>query len=306
MKGNVMKLEGIAGIITVLILVAAVPLRLGAQARVEKNVVYGMYSGLALLMDIHHPENPNGYGLIHVSGSGWGAPLALDAHPLKEAAHVKIEGLPLVDAGYTLFTVNHRATPRFRYPDPVDDVQRAVRFVRFHATKYGIKPDAIGAIGGSSGGHLVSMLGVLDGVGDPEDESEINRLSAKVQCVFARATPSDFTTGVTSAEGLLLGARINARTTADSIEGRLAQEASPVTHVTSDDPPFLLIHGDQDEVVPFEQSERFRDALRKAGVTVELVRVKGAGHGPRLSGTSEPINLSSLAEKWFDRHLRGQ
>lgn len=162
-----------------------------AESRVDRNVVYGMYSGLALLMDVHHPEQPNGIGLIHVSGSGWSAPLSLDARPLKEAGHVRIEALPLVQRGYTVFTVNHRATPRFQYPAAVEDVQRAVRFVRFHAARFGIDPDRIGAIGGSSGGHLVSMLGVLPGEGDAQAESEIDRVSAKVQCVVARATPSD-------------------------------------------------------------------------------------------------------------------
>ena len=68
---------------------------------VETNVVYGMVSGLALLMDVYRPDAPNGYGLIHISGSGWSAPLGLDARPLKESPHVQIEGLPLVRAGYT-------------------------------------------------------------------------------------------------------------------------------------------------------------------------------------------------------------
>ena len=75
---------------------------------IEQNVIYGMYSGLALLMDIHHPDEPNGIGVVHASGSGWAAPLSLDATPLKESAHVGLEASPLVDAGYTIFTVNHR------------------------------------------------------------------------------------------------------------------------------------------------------------------------------------------------------
>src|SRR5687767_5177862 len=136
----------------------------------SENVVYGMYSGLALLMDVYAPEGEaNGHGIVHISGSGWGAPLGLDARQLKEAGHVEIEARPLVAAGYTVFSINHRATPRFPYPAAVEDAQRAVRFVRHHADRFGIRADRIGAIGGSSGGHLVSMLGVLDGDGDPED-----------------------------------------------------------------------------------------------------------------------------------------
>ncbi len=278
---------------------------LRAQKRVDRNVIYGMYSGLALLMDIHRPQEPNGIGLIHVSGSGWSAPLSLDARPLKQAGHVRIEALPLVRQGYTVFTVNHRATPRFRFPSPVDDVQRAVRFIRFHAERYGIDPGRIGAIGGSSGGHLVSMLGVLGGEGDPDAESEIDRLSAKVQCVVARATPSDFATALagSGASSLLLGARLRPGADPGSPEMRIAREASPVTHVTPDDPPVLLVHGDKDDIVPFELSEKFAEALSRAGIPAKLIRVRGARHGPSFPGASNPPDIGAWAGEWFATHL---
>lgn len=281
---------------------------LPAEPRVDRNVIYGMYSGLALLMDIHYPEQPNGIGLIHVSGSGWSAPLSLDARPLKEAGHVRIEALPLVERGYTVFTVNHRAIPRFQYPAPVEDVQRAVRFVRFHAERFGIDPDRIGAIGGSSGGHLVSMLGVLPGEGDAQAESEIDRVSAKVQCVVARATPSDFVASATGREvpALLLGARFSPRPDPGSPEMRIAREASPITHVTADDPPLLLIHGDQDDVVPYALSERFRERLAAAGVKTDLIKVSGARHGPGFPGAEQTPQVGRWAGEWFDIHLLGK
>ncbi len=282
------------------------PLR--AQHGVERNVVYGMYSGLALLMDVHRPEEPNGIGLIHISGSAWSARLSLDARPLKEAGHVRIEALPLVEKGYTVFTVNHRATPRFRYPAPLEDVQRAVRFIRFHADRYGIDPDRIGAIGGSSGGHLVSMLGVLDGEGDAESESEIDRMSAKVQCVVARATPAEFVAGPSGsgALALFLGARLSKGVHPDSPEMRIARDASPVSHVTPDDPPILLIHGDKDDVVPYDQSVNFAKKLSQAGVPSKLIRVPGAGHGPSFPGAEEPADIGSWAAEWFGSHLLGR
>jgi len=99
------------------------------QARVEKNVVYGMYSGLALLMDVHHPAKPNGRGVVFISGSGWQAPMTYGATGLKEQ-QIDIWGPPLLQAGYTVFAINHRAAPRFHYPAAVEDVQRAIRFVR--------------------------------------------------------------------------------------------------------------------------------------------------------------------------------
>ncbi len=271
-----------------------------AQHMKEENAVYGMYSGLALLMDVHRPARPNGYGIVHISGSGWSAPLGLDARQLKESAHVEIEAQPLVESGYTVFSINHRATPRFQYPAAVEDAQRAVRFVRHHVGRFGIRPDRIGALGGSSGGHLVSVLG---GDGDPEDESPVNRESAKVQCVVARAAPSSFLDmHDRGGRALFLSAQFTPRAGTASVEHRLAVAASPLTHITSGAPPFFLIHGDADDTVPIAQSETMAAALKKAGVPVKLTRVAGGVHGPGL--VRDPAIASDI-RSWFDEHLRG-
>jgi acetyl esterase/lipase len=279
-----------------------------ADARVESNIVFGMYSGLALLMDVHYPERPNGYGVVHVSGSGWTRPLAYSAAPLTQNNDVEVEIPPLLKAGYTVFTVNHRATPRFQYPAPVEDVQRAVRFIRYHASEYEIDPDNIGAMGGSSGGHLVSMLGVLDGAGDAADPDPINRVSAKVQCVVGRAVPASFpeieTTRGAGASTLLLGASYprNANTNANTEEAKRYIAASPVTYVSSDDPPFLLLHGDADPVIPFQQSGLFADALRGAGVKAEVLPIPGGGHG-HFAGAENPPDWKGAMVRWFDQNL---
>ena len=268
-------------------------------ARVEKNVVYAMHSGLALLLDVYHPEAPNGYGAVHISGSGWSAPLDADARPLKEAGHVSIEAYPLAKAGYTMFTINHRAAPRFRYPDPVLDCQRAVRWIRANAAAYQIDPDRIGAIGGSSAGHLVAMLGVLDGAGDPNSASEVEQQSAKVQCVVARAGGYQF---IGAGRLLPLFGHHVPEEDDGSPEARIAREASPLTYVSPDAPPTLLVHGTEDSI---ERSEVFRDALEEAGVPVKLVPVPGAGHGPGFPGAQ--MDLSEIQAEyvaWFDEHLR--
>jgi len=160
-----------------------------AQARVDNNVVYGMYSGLGLLMDVYLPAQPNGIGIVAVQGSGWYSPMRYDAPQLKGS--VRNVAKRFAAAGYTVFAINHRQAPRFRYPAPIEDAQRAVRFVRFHASDYGIASDRIGAWGSSSGGHLVELLGTMDGKGDPSDSDPVNRLSAKVQAVVALFAPSD-------------------------------------------------------------------------------------------------------------------
>jgi acetyl esterase/lipase len=247
----------------------------------ESNVVYGMYSGLALLMDVYTPENSNGYGIIFINGSGWHAGLELNTRALKDRPDtLESMGIPLIEEGFTLFFINHRSAPRFKMPDIIADAQRAVRFVRHHAERYQIDPGKLTAMGGSSGAHLSAMLGVMDGKGDPVASDEILRHSAKVQCVVAHAAPADlaadgtpmfFVTSVT--------ATIGVRMPRSESEKEVYQEVSPLYHVTPDDAPMLLIHGDQDGTVPFAQSELFTAKLKETGVSVTFVPVKGGGHG---------------------------
>ncbi len=274
----------------------------GGDSNVQSNVVYGMYSGTALLLDVHRPSKPNGYGIIYVSGSGWTAPMAYSAAPLKSNSQSLMYAKPLVEAGFTVFSVNHRALPRFHYPAAVEDVQRAVRFVRHNAAAFGIRADRIGAAGGSSGGHLVSMLGTLDGKGNPNDPDEVERESAKVQCVVARAAPTNFLKGRNSFVGMAVPAG-NGPVEKNSIEYKTNAEASPISHVSPDDPPFLLMHGDKDESVPFAQSVDFEKALKAAGVTVKLIRVEGAGHGPSFPGAVHPPDYLAEMVAWFNRYL---
>jgi len=278
-----------------------------ADANVQANVVYGMYSGAALLMDVHRPAKSNGYGIIHVSGSGWTSPMAYAAPQLKTNGQSLMYAKPLVDAGYTVFVVNHRSLPRFRYPAAVEDVQRAVRFIRSNSANYGIRPDRIGASGGSSGGHLVSMLGTLDGAGKPDDPDPVERESAKVQCVVARAAPTDFF-HMSNAGLAFLGMRApsgDKPVATKSEEYRTYREASPLFHVSAGDPPFLLMHGDKDESVPFAQSVEMEKALKAAGVEVKLIRVEGAGHGPTFPGAKNPPDYLGEMIAWFNRHLLG-
>ena len=190
-------------IVAVGVVLLTVPNVTSAQARVEKNVVYGMYSGLALLMDVYRPAQPNGIAIVAIQGSGWYSPMRYDAAPLKANREVTRHAERFAAAGYTVFAINHRQAPRFRYPAPIEDAQRAVRFVRFHASDYGITSDRIGAWGSSSGGHLVELLGTMDGKGDASDSDPVNRLSAKVQAVVALFAPADLPSmfGTTSRPG---------------------------------------------------------------------------------------------------------
>jgi acetyl esterase/lipase len=305
-------------ILAVGVVLLTVPNVTSAQARVEKNVVYGMYSGLALLMDVYRPAQPNGIAIVAIQGSGWYSPMRYDAAALKAHREVTGHAERFAAAGYTVFAINHRQAPRFRYPAPIEDAQRAVRFVRFHASDYGMTSNRIGAWGSSSGGHLVELLGTMDGKGDASDSDPVNRLSAKVQAVVALFAPSDLSSlfGTTSRPGTVsalmgfayqdpLGPAGVAR--ADDFENRQYRDASPLTHVTADDAPMLLMHGDQDLIVPIEQPEIMESALKQALVEKALIKVPGGKHGPNFqfpAGDPRLPDHMGEAVRWFDAHLK--
>lgn len=292
---------------TLLMLVAA---QAGAEPRIEKNVVYGTYSGLALLMDVHYPARPNGYGLVLIPGSGWQTGQGYDAALIKDGGSALFVSLPrLLDVGYTLFVVSHRAAPRFRYPAAVDDVQRAVRFVRFGAAAYGIRADRLGAVGYSSGAHLATLLGVLEGGGEVGDPDPVNRVSAHVQCVVASATPTDlehFDSGGIAATVSFMGMPPRSGASQDPIAARAYRDASPVSHVSPQSAPLLLLHGDADIVVPFHQAELMIDAAQKVRAEVKLIRVPGGGHVFAQDLSKHPDWPDILGEtvRWLDQHLR--
>jgi acetyl esterase/lipase len=291
-----------------------------AQSRVDRNVVYGMYSGLALLLDVYRPSKPNGIAIVAIQGTGWYSPMRYDAAQLKSIQEVTTHSERFAAEGYTVFAINHRQAPRFRYPAPIEDAQRAVRFVRAHASEYGIKSERIGGWGSSSGGHLVALLGTMDGRGDPSDSDPVNRLSAKVQAVVALFAPSDLPSHFAStirAGGVIaslmgfayqdpaVGPPGVAR--ADDLENKQYRDASPLTHVTPDDAPMLLFHGEEDVVVPIKQSEIFESALRQAGVKVTFLRVPGGRHGPNFRfeiGDPRLPDHMGEAVRWFDANLK--
>ena len=288
----------------ILLLLAGVS---GLQARVEEDLVYAMRGGLAMLLDVHYPEHSNGFGIVFIPGSGWHAPLTYDAAPLKASGFAKLYVPPLTKAGFTVFVTNHRAAPRYSYPAPIEDAQRAVRFVRHNAARFGIDPDRIGGVGGSSGGHLISMLGVLDGGGEPSSPDPVERAGAKLQAVFARAAPFDltrvqgrFASGSVSS---LLGLRLGARDAPSSMEHRAYWAASPAAHVSPDDPPFLLMHGTADERVPHGQAEKFLALLETVGIEADLVLIEGGGHGASFPGATNPPNYLAAMVTFFEKHL---
>ena len=300
---NPMKKTVFALLFLPFIIVAQPPMQF---KKADRNVIFGMYSGLALLMDIYYPDSPNGIGLVHVSGSGFNKPLSMAAQPLNHQGHVSLECQQLINEGYTVFSINHRATPRFKFPDPIEDAQRAVRYIRHNADKFKINPDKIGAIGGSSGGNIVLMIALLDGSGRTDDDDPINRESAKVQAVIARAPVTTFLNQSLYKNGVYLGLRGKEIERANSLEYQIAKKASPVAHATPNDPPVLLMHGDLDKTVPIIHSQMLVDSLNKYGVENELMVIKNAGHGPSFKAGLNVSEVEGKRIQWFKKHLLDQ
>jgi acetyl esterase/lipase len=276
----------------------------------RQDVIYGRKFGTALTMDVFTPKAkaPNGAAVVVVVSGGF-----FSSHEAINPLYIR----PLVDRGYTVFAVVHGSQPHFTVPEIVQDVNRAVRFIRYHANDYGIDPGRIGVTGASAGGHLSLMLGTAGGPGDPDAKDPVDRVSSRVQAVACFFPPTDLLNyGASGRE--LLHARDHGKPFRPAFDFReldketnlwvpvtdthrlreMTRQISPLYHASPDDPPTLIIHGDADALVPLQQSERFVEALKKAGVEARLVVKPGAGHG----WLSLTLDMTQIAD-WFDQHL---
>lgn len=276
--------------------------------RVE-DVIYGRKFGTALTLDVFKPKDQsNGRGLIWVVSGGW-----FSSHQSINTAFVA----PFTARGYTVFAVVHGSQPKFTIPEVLDDMHRAVRFVRFKAKSYGIDPERLGIYGGSAGGHLSLMQGVAGLVENESAVDPIDRQSSRVRAVACFFPPTDFLNyGEPGENALGRGVLAKFRAPFDFHEHdketnaylpitdedrilKIGRQISPVYHVTPDDPPTLVIHGDADKLVPIQQAELMVDKLRAAKVDAELTVRPGAAHGwPKLADDLE------LFADWFGKHLK--
>ncbi|MDP7206641.1 MAG: alpha/beta hydrolase, partial [Pirellulaceae bacterium] len=203
-------------------------------------------------------------------------------------------------------TIGYRLSDEATWPAQIHDCKAAIRWLRAHAGQYGIDPDRIGVMGTSAGGHLVAMLGVSGGIKEMEGTigEHLDQLSS-VQCVVDMFGPTELLT-MDDYPGKLV------HNSPDSPESRLvggalqenkgiSRNASPVTHVSRNDAPTLIVHGNKDPVVPFNQSERFFELLQKARVDVNLIQMIDGGHGGFQSR-----ELDKRVDAFFARHLLGE
>ncbi|MXZ43513.1 MAG: alpha/beta hydrolase [Gammaproteobacteria bacterium] len=227
-----------------------------------EDVIYGHKAGMALIYDVFKPEEPNGTALIFMVSYGWRSPW----QPAEQKQEMFQEYL---DRNITVFNVYHGSSPQFKVPDAVADVRRAVRHIRVHAEEYAVDDQKFVAWGYSAGGHLSLMLALASDSGDPRARDPVERASNQIAAAMAIFPPVDLTDFVGPSD----------RFPALDFEPALAESVSPIFAVSEDDPPILLVHGDQDRLVDIEHSERIRDALKNEEVPVHLEVIEGAGHG---------------------------
>ena len=244
-------------------------------------------------MHIAYPKDlPKGLlpVLVYINGSAWG----------KDNKDLAIPKLILAaQQGYFIVSVEVRPSGEAVFPAQIEDCKCAVRFLRAKAKDYHIDTERLGAWGDSSGGHLASLLGTSAGAKDLEGKGGWPDFSSRVHAVCAYCPAIDFLAAdwpekhnaPNGPSFKLLGGDPR------KDKAELAKKASPLTYITKDSPPFFIVHGDADTAVPYSQSERLLEALKKAGVTASLHTVKGGSH-------ASPHECNKMALEFFDKQLK--
>ncbi len=249
-----------------------------------RNIEYANPGGKrSILLDLYLPAKESDKPLpvvMWIHGGGW--------------SKGSKENCPLIwlaNDGYAVASISYRLVPEAKWPMPLDDARAAIRWLRSSAAKYKLDPQRIVIAGGSAGGNLASITGVSD---PPRDET----VSSRVQGVIDFFGASDVLTMPPNVPGPDKTDADLAKANAARLIGGivrdhpdLAKQMSPLYHVSKDDPPFLIIHGDKDPQVPIAQSKRLHAKLKEAGVPSTLHVVKGAGHGGKEFDTAEVRKL---------------
>jgi acetyl esterase/lipase len=211
----------------------------------------------------------------------------------------KAQGMfkPLTDKGLTVFAVRHGSSPKFGIPEALEDVRRAVRYIRINAERFGVDPQRLGVYGYSAGGHLSLMLGTASDEGDPKADDPVLRAGDRVQAVVAVVAPTDLRIMVWKAPDHLPAYD---RFPALDLPVEEAARVSPLLQVTPDDAPTLLIAGDADDLVPIKHSRDIQAAFQEKGVKSQLVEIAGAGHGFR---GDDAARATKELVAWFEMHL---
>ena len=275
-----------------------------AGIRMERDIAYIPDGDEAQRLDLYLPEKSSDKPLpliVHIHGGGWRAGSKFPC----PVARMVLEG-------YAVASVEYRFSQKAVFPAQIQDCQAAIRWLRANSKKYNFDPEHVGVIGSSAGGHLSALVGTSGGkkafapIGGHEDQSD------RVQAVCDIYGPADFTAVIQDAAedknvknifqfnmpsdpySSLIGTKLDNKQKAEAV--------SPAHYVGKDNPPFLILHGTHDTLVPLAQSEHLAAALKEKGVEVWLQKLPGSGHGG--PAFAKPA-AQQLTQNFFDKHLKG-
>ncbi len=280
---------------------AQTPVPPPAGTAIERDLVFARVGEKNLVLDLYRPENRSGNlpVVVWIYGGAWRTRNRVQQAP--KAAW-------LATRGYAVAVIDYRLSSEALFPAQINDCKAAVRWLRTNAAKFGLDAGHIGAWGESSGGHLSTLLGVTGGVADLEGDLGNADKSSRVQAVVDFFGPTDFLQmdahaapnatlkhdPPTSPESQLVGGAIHENV-------QQVARANPITYVTKDAPPFLIVHGEQDTLVPLHQSELLYEALTKAQADVTFYKIAGAGHSGSIFYTEM---MQAAVQAFFDKHLK--
>jgi acetyl esterase/lipase len=266
------------------------------NATIQRDLIYERINGSVLALDLYCPEKVSGPlpVIVWLHGGGW-------SRGRKE----RCPAVALVEDGYAVASIDYRLTDAAAFPAQIEDCKAAVRWLRANASKYNLDPDRIGVWGFSAGGHLAALLGTSGGVKELEGNGDNMSYSSRVQAVCVVSGPGDLLEQYRDA--LEHAGEMNPKVKpalealiGGSLEQNKAKAmaASPISYVSKDDPPFLIIQGEDDPTVPVSVTKSFYAALKEAGVDVTLEIAAGRGHG--VGGRM----FQPMIKRFFDKHLR--
>ncbi|HCU38615.1 MAG TPA: hypothetical protein DGT21_25325 [Armatimonadetes bacterium] len=252
---------------------------------IEQDIEYANVDGTSLKLDAYLPEQEGPHpAIVHIHGGGW--------RNGDKSSHA-VDAVTWAKAGVASFSLNYRLSGVATYPAAVDDCVAAVKFIRANAERFNIDIDNMAVRGGSAGGHLALMMAFLE-----PDVDETNAAGQPIQnrfvCVSAKNPPTDLSAADMAGEPALVA--FMAGTVQEHPDDY--RQGSPLTHVSADDPPVLVMHGTEDRTVPYTQATLLEALLKQVGVPVELVTVQGAGHGLR-NGAPEDVRAALQRENDF-------
>ncbi len=268
---------------------------------VVRGITYCTAGKIALKMDLYYPKTRAASMpvVLYLHGGAWEFGTKLSSGGI-------VNFSPLLERGFVIASADYRLAPPDKFPAQIYDVKCAVRSLRARAGQYNIDPQRIGVWGASAGAHLAMLLGVTDRSAGFEGDEGYGDQSSRVQAVVDMFGPADLTAPgfVQNTQGISQAVfGVPANSSSDVLK-----KASPITYVSKDDPPFLVVQGAQDTVVPLSQSREFVARLKAAGVPVIFIVVRNAGHGlaPTEQGpmTPNPVAVLGSVADFFTATLR--